>query len=158
MVGDPWTKKAQQQKKQVDFCNADYKSMVSNLTAKSPIKQRPRRLSRVVVYVNVHSVDKATCSKCGIDSGGADRTTGPADFSIPDWPAEASMLSDYMSGLVLLNRHQAAGERSLTWHPITWKAPGLQPVILKVIAEDSRGLLASVGSHRCCSADGRMGL
>lgn len=68
------------------------------------------------------------------------------------------MLSDYMSGLVQLNRHQAAGERYLTWHPIMWTAPGLQPVRLKVIAEDSRGLLASVGSRRCCSADERMGL
>lgn len=66
------------------------------------------------------------------------------------------MLSDYMSGLVLLNRHQAAGERCLTWHPIMWTAPGLQAVRPKVIAEDSRGLLASVGSHRRCSADGRM--
>lgn len=103
-------------------------------------------------------MDKATCSECEINSGGTDRTTGPADFSIPYWPAEASMLSDYMSGLVLLNRRQAAGERCLTWHPIMWTAPGLQPVRLKVIAEDSRGLLASVGSHRCCGADERMGL
>lgn len=28
------------------------------------------------------------------------------------------MLSDYMSGLVLLDRRPAAGERCLTWHPI----------------------------------------
>lgn len=68
------------------------------------------------------------------------------------------MLSDYMSGPVLLNRHQAAGERCLTWHPIMWTVLGFQPVRLKVITGDSRGLLASVGSHKCCSADERMGL
>lgn len=49
MVGDPFTKMTQKQKKQVDFCDAEYKSIVLNLTAESLIKQRPRRESRVVV-------------------------------------------------------------------------------------------------------------
>lgn len=157
---------ARKQKKQVDFCNADYKSMVLNQTTKSPIKQRPRHLSHVVVYVNVDSVSESTCVTIQGGQGHMLKVWnrlcrhrhGAPDFSIPHWPTEASMLSDYMSGLVLLNRHQAAGERCLTWHPIMGTVPGLQPVRLKVIAEDSRGLLASVGSHRCWSADERMGL
>lgn len=41
MVGDPLTKIAQKQKKQVDFCNADFKSIVLNLVVKSPMEQRP---------------------------------------------------------------------------------------------------------------------
>lgn len=59
MVGDPWSKMAQKQKKQVDICDADYKSMVRNQTAKS--LTNPQRLSRVVVDVNVHSVSERTC-------------------------------------------------------------------------------------------------
>lgn len=73
-------------------------------------------------------------------------------------PSEVYMLSDYMSGLVLQNQHQAAGKRCLTWHPIMWTVLGFQPVRLKVITGDSKGLLASVGSHKCCSAAERMGL
>lgn len=47
---------AQKQKKQVDFCDADYKSMVSEPDSEIPYK--PQRLSRVVVDVNVHSVSE----------------------------------------------------------------------------------------------------
>lgn len=80
------------------------------------------------------------------------------NFQYPIGHAQVYMLSDYMSGTVPLNQHQAAGERCLTWHPIMWTVLGFQPVRLKVITEDSRGLPASVGSHECCSADERMGL
>lgn len=48
IVGDPWTKMAQKQKRQVDFCDVDY---IIIFLSKSPIKQRPGLLDWMRICV-----------------------------------------------------------------------------------------------------------
>lgn len=84
---------------------------------------------------------------------------------IPLWPTEVYTPPDYMSGMVSPAK-QVLGCRTgvpevasyFSQHGILWTEFCFQPVRLGMITEDSKRLLVSVSTHKCCSGDERMWL
>lgn len=88
-----------------------------------------------------------------------------AQLLMPLWPTEVHTAPDYMSGLVSPAKQAPGCRRGLPAvasytppHAIRWTEFRFRPVRLGKITEDSKRLLVSVDTRKCCSAHERMRL